>query len=76
MNPLLMCDFYKISHRIQYPTGTNKVYSNFTPRNSKYDQQTEKQEQQGLLKTVYVDGNLFVNTNIACIRRMIEETIL
>lgn len=32
INPLLIKDFYKADHRSQYPTGTNLVYSNFTPR--------------------------------------------
>lgn len=36
MNPMLTCDFYKISHRVQYPKNTTMVYSNFTPRSSKY----------------------------------------
>lgn len=35
MNPLLATDFYKISHREQYPEGTNLVYSNFTARSGK-----------------------------------------
>lgn len=30
----LLCDFYKISHREQYPKGTEVVYSTWTPRNS------------------------------------------
>lgn len=34
--PVLLCDFYKISHRIQYPEGTEYVYSNFTPRSGKH----------------------------------------
>lgn len=34
--PTLLCDFYKVSHRQQYPDGTTLVYSNFTPRNGKY----------------------------------------
>lgn len=34
--PTLLCDFYKISHRKQYPEGTTKVYSNLTPRNTHY----------------------------------------
>lgn len=28
----LLCDFYKISHREQYPKGTEVVYSTWTPR--------------------------------------------
>ncbi|MGL4951097.1 MAG: nicotinate phosphoribosyltransferase [Mycoplasma sp.] len=31
-NPLLLCDFYKISHRAQYPQGTEKIYATWTPR--------------------------------------------
>lgn len=35
MNPLLLTDFYKIGHYQQYPTGTQKVYSNLTARKSR-----------------------------------------
>ena len=35
-NPILAIDGYKTSHREQYPQGTNRVYSNFTPRGSRY----------------------------------------
>ena len=31
-NPLLAIDLYKADHRRQYPEGTTKIYSNFTPR--------------------------------------------
>jgi len=31
----LICDFYKVSHRRQYPQGTEKVYSTWTPRESR-----------------------------------------
>ena len=31
----LLCDFYKVSHREQYPHGTEKIYSTWTPRASK-----------------------------------------
>lgn len=31
----LLCDFYKVSHREQYPAGTEKVYSTWTPRTSR-----------------------------------------
>ena len=34
-NPMLLCDFYKISHRAMYPAGTEKVYSTWTPRASR-----------------------------------------
>jgi nicotinamide phosphoribosyltransferase len=36
MNPLLGTDGYKTGHHQQYPQGTRLVYSNFTPRSSKY----------------------------------------
>ena len=36
MNPLLLTDGYKVDHRRQYPTGTTLVYSNWTPRKSRY----------------------------------------
>jgi nicotinamide phosphoribosyltransferase len=36
--PTLMCDFYKISHRNQYPKNTQLVYSNLTARSDKYNQ--------------------------------------
>ena len=35
MNPLTAIDFYKADHRRQYPSGTEYVYSNFTPRSSR-----------------------------------------
>lgn len=31
----LMCDFYKISHREQYPKGTEMIYATWTPRGSR-----------------------------------------
>lgn len=34
--PTLMCDFYKLSHREQYPTGTESIYSTLVPRSTKY----------------------------------------
>ena len=37
MNPMLLCDFYKLSHRLQYKSGTTKVYSTWTPRGSRLD---------------------------------------
>jgi nicotinamide phosphoribosyltransferase len=32
----LLCDFYKVSHKDQYPQGTEIIYSTFTPRSNKY----------------------------------------
>ncbi len=37
LNPMLLCDFYKLSHRKQYPAGTHYVYSTWTPRASRID---------------------------------------
>ena len=34
--PTLLCDFYKVSHRAQYPTDTAVIYSTLTPRSAKY----------------------------------------
>ncbi len=31
----LLCDFYKVSHREMYPTGTETIYSTWTPRASR-----------------------------------------
>ncbi len=36
LNPTLMADFYKLSHREQYPEGTEVVYSTWTPRSGKH----------------------------------------
>ena len=36
MNPLFLTDGYKTGHDRQYPPGTTRVYSNFTPRSNKY----------------------------------------
>lgn len=33
---LTSIDSYKLSHAVQYPDGTTKVYSNFTPRSNTY----------------------------------------
>ncbi len=32
----LLCDFYKVSHREQYPDGTEYVYSTWTPRSNSH----------------------------------------
>lgn len=36
-NPMLLCDFYKVSHREQYPKKTQKVYSTWTLRGSRME---------------------------------------
>lgn len=35
LSAMLLCDFYKISHRNMYPKGTEVVYSTWTPRTSR-----------------------------------------
>lgn len=35
LSAMLMCDFYKLSHRSMYPKNTEKVYSTWTPRASR-----------------------------------------
>lgn len=37
INPMLLTDFYKISHRIMSEEGTEKIYSTFTPRSSRIE---------------------------------------
>lgn len=37
MNPLLLTDGYKLGHKEQYPKGTTKIYSNWTPRKSRIE---------------------------------------
>ena len=33
---ILLTDGYKLAHHLQYPEGTEMVYSNWTPRSCKY----------------------------------------
>ena len=35
LSAMLLCDFYKLSHRSMYPVGTEMVYSTWTPRVSR-----------------------------------------
>lgn len=37
----LLCDFYKVSHREQYPDKTETVYSTWTPRSNKHHPSTD-----------------------------------
>lgn len=50
-NPMLLCDFYKLSHREQYPNKTQKVYSTWTCRGSRMD---------GVNKTVFFGLQKFI----------------
>lgn len=38
----LLCDFYKVNHREQYPENTEYIYSTFTPRSNKYFSQANE----------------------------------
>lgn len=38
----LLCDFYKVSHKDQYPEGTETIYSTWTPRSNKYFPHSDK----------------------------------
>ncbi|MDR0563845.1 MAG: nicotinate phosphoribosyltransferase [Azoarcus sp.] len=40
LNPLLLLDFYKTTHAEQYPKGTTKIVSYFTPRMSRLADET------------------------------------
>jgi nicotinamide phosphoribosyltransferase len=35
--PVLLKDFYKVQHKIQYPSNTTLIYSNLTPRSSRIE---------------------------------------
>lgn len=37
VNAMILCDFYKVSHREQYPDNTEVVYSTWTPRESRIE---------------------------------------
>jgi nicotinamide phosphoribosyltransferase len=41
INPITQTDGYKVDHRSQYPKGTELVFSNFTPRSTKYATKSE-----------------------------------
>lgn len=41
LSTMLLCDFYKISHREQYPDKTEVVYSTWTPRASRMNNVNE-----------------------------------
>lgn len=37
LSAMILCDFYKVSHREQYPKDTEVVYSTWTPRESRIE---------------------------------------
>lgn len=42
LNAALLCDFYKVAHREQYPDKTEVVYSTWTPRSGKHSLGVDK----------------------------------
>jgi nicotinamide phosphoribosyltransferase len=40
-NPFLLTDYYKVGHVFQYPENTTLVYSNLTPRKTRYAEMNE-----------------------------------
>lgn len=79
MIPMLLCDFYKISHREMYPKGTEKVYSTWTCRGSRVEGVNETVFF-GLQKFVveylieYFDKNFF-SEDIELIKRQYKRFI-
>ena len=60
---MLLCDFYKLSHREQYPKETEVVYSTWIPRSNKYHNTADKVIAfgfQGFIKKYLID---YFNTN-------------
>jgi nicotinamide phosphoribosyltransferase len=56
--PTLLCDFYKVSHKEQYPLGTETVYSTWIPRSNKYFPKADKVVAfgfQGFIKKYIID---------------------
>lgn len=41
LNPMFLCDGYKLDHRRQFPEKTTRIYSNWTPRESRVEGQGE-----------------------------------
>ncbi len=63
LHAALLCDFYKISHREQYPEKTEIIYSTWTPRSARYLPDTDKVVAfgfQGFIKEYLID---FFNDN-------------
>jgi len=62
INPMMLADGYKPSHRLQYPEETNFTYFNFTPRSDKYanfgsdyDHKVVFYGLQGTIKEILID---------------------
>jgi nicotinamide phosphoribosyltransferase len=80
---MTLCDFYKISHREQYPVGTEYVYSTWTPRESRINgiDQVMCFGHQSFIKEYLIDffSEHFFNRPkeevIAGYRRLIKSTL-
>lgn len=80
---MVLCDFYKISHRAMYPKGTEVVYSTWTPRASRLTNVTEVVAfgMQAFIKTYLIDmfnENFFDKPKtevVAEYKRMISSTL-
>lgn len=83
INPMLMTDFYKISHRIMSEKGTEKIYSTFTPRYSRIEGINDVVffGLQGFIKEYLIDYfnenffNMDKETVIADYKRIITHTL-
>ena len=56
--PSLMADFYKLSHRVQYPKGTETVFATWIPRSNKHYPSCDKLVVfgiQGMIKKMIID---------------------
>jgi nicotinamide phosphoribosyltransferase len=42
LNAMLLTDGYKLGHKLMYPQGMTKLYSNFTPRSNKHFPDADK----------------------------------
>lgn len=74
-NMMLLCDFYKISHKNMYPEGITKLYSTWTPRSNKFFPQSNFVVWfglQGFVKTYLIEyfNKYFFNRPI---KEIIEE---
>lgn len=83
VNPMLLCDFYKISHRQLYPQGTTTIYSTWTPRMSRI-QNVDKVVAFGFQSFIkdfligYFNKNFFkqdINGIVADYKRTISRTL-
>lgn len=58
LNPMLICDGYKIAHKNMYPEGTEYVYSTWTPRSGKHlplAKEVVHVGVQGFIKEILID---------------------